>query len=226
MDTGAGESAPTGSVGVACAWSDTSATGVVARPDREFLKGRLRALEARADALRQKRHRVDERRAARALAAEANGAAVYPAAGPAAQGPMLQVPLMDPSELPAISAAPAVDDKGDSSPLVDGDARMAQAEARFNALLSEIVGGGADEAAAPPTHGEGINERVLAATINQLLTAATEVLERQAASTAEVVLGTGECEALHAAALLGELTVGDPPCCVGRGPAAMQVRRL
>ncbi|KAI8466258.1 MAG: hypothetical protein J3K34DRAFT_395696 [Monoraphidium minutum] len=185
-----GEAAPVGSVGVACSWGDTRGTGVVARPDKAFLAARLAALEARVAALRQKRVRAEEHAAARALAASAPHAEAAAAAPVHAGGAMLQVALVEPSQLPAIGGKDG------------GDDAMAAAEARFNALLSEIVAGG-DAGAAPAVSPESVSERVLAATVEHLVAAAAEALARDVPAGA-VALGA-ECEVARAAAFLGEL---------------------
>jgi hypothetical protein len=114
----------------------------------------------------------------------------------------VQVPLMDPSDLPPVRTGAA------GAPA-------------FSSLVGEVVGRSA--AASPPSsfeeavaadslglhiaEPESLSERVLSATIQQLLTAAHDTLGEARASTAEVVLGRAECEAARAAVFLEELQV-------------------
>jgi hypothetical protein len=178
-----------GEVGVACAWADTGNSAVVARPDSGELRQRLAGLEARVAAVLQAKRRNAERRAARALAAAS--ATATPAAD-AAQAPPVAAP---------------------------GGAGA------FSSLVSEVVGGGGrsggasgassfEEAvaadslglhAAPP---ESLSERVLAATVEQLLAAASGTLEGGGAAMADVMLGRAECGAAKAVGFLEELQVG------------------
>lgn len=106
--SGAG-SAPVSNVGVACPWGDTQFTRVSAQPDREFLRRQLQAVEARVEALRQKRQRAAERRVAAALLASRVGApraALTAGVAPisaSSNGGQVQVPLLDPSQLARIT---------------------------------------------------------------------------------------------------------------------------
>lgn len=219
---------------MACPWGDTDGTTVSALPDKEFIKRKLQAVEARVAAVREKWRRMarnatgrvltDRREgwhaAARALEGH-NGAAAAPSAAAVnGQGSMLQVPIVDPSELPTID--------------VTGSAAGDDVESRFNKLLGEIVSGDAGKAAVGGRGGqqhqrssiesagssveeaaydgdavrsESLNERVLGATVDQLLAAAQEALQREEPTAAAVALGTADSEAAQAAAFLGELQV-------------------
>ncbi|GBF99750.1 hypothetical protein Rsub_12525 [Raphidocelis subcapitata] len=189
-----GDGVPAEALGVACSWGDTAGTRVAATPDRSALRRRLRDVEARVAAVQQKRRRGGSRRAARKLA-QRSGAAAEPEAAPvaaAAPPPQVQAPLLDPSELPPIGGA-------------------APAAGAFGRLVGEVVGpaglraAAADAADADADAEPSPAERVLAATVEQLLAAASDALAAEAAPARDVAMGAAECAAQRAASLLGEL---------------------
>eukprot|EP00775_Hariotina_reticulata_P004065 gene4065-4312_t len=55
--------APVGQVGVTCSFNDVSNSRVEVRPDRDYLKQQLRAVEARVIAIQEKKRKLDQRMA-------------------------------------------------------------------------------------------------------------------------------------------------------------------
>jgi hypothetical protein len=53
--------APVGSVDVTCNWNDVKNTKTTLRPNREYLRGRLREVEAKVMAIQEKKRKLDRK---------------------------------------------------------------------------------------------------------------------------------------------------------------------